>query len=231
MTRRIVAPTDFSDASDHALDLASRWAGPLAASVCVVHVAEDPLEPWESARQKLEDRTNRLTDRGIACEGKLIEGRGESGGIAEIASEPGDCILMATHGRSGLRRAVLGSWAESVLRQARCPVITLSTEASRPDALRRIVVGIDGSPASERALAAARDLSQTLGPAQLTLVHSVSAPPDIRPLFEEQGAALPEPDPREFESLLEPTLAALRSDALQFEVVSPFSKARALKSF
>jgi nucleotide-binding universal stress UspA family protein len=224
MERRIVAPTDFSDASDRALDLAASWSGPLAAEVCVIHVAGDPLEPWESARQKLEDRTARLTDRGIRCSGKLVQARDESGDVVDIARKPGDCILMATHGRSGLRRAVLGSWAEDVLRRASCPVITLSAEASRPDSLRTIVIGVDGSPASKRAREMAQTLSNALGPAKLLLVHSVAAPPDILPLFEEQGAPLPDPDPREFEPLLEPTLAALRANGLSPEVVAEYTR-------
>ncbi len=45
-----------------------------------------------------------------------------------------DLIVMATHGRKGLRRLVLGSVAERVVREAPCPVLTLSPKATRTKA-------------------------------------------------------------------------------------------------
>jgi nucleotide-binding universal stress UspA family protein len=52
----------------------------------------------------------------------------ESGGpvptLLDIASTPNDLLVMATHGPSGVRRTVLGSVAEGVLRRASGPVIT-----------------------------------------------------------------------------------------------------------
>jgi nucleotide-binding universal stress UspA family protein len=46
--------------------------------------------------------------------------------IVDVAKEIGaDLIVMGTHGRRGVRRALLGSIAEGVLRTAHCPVLTI----------------------------------------------------------------------------------------------------------
>jgi nucleotide-binding universal stress UspA family protein len=50
--------------------------------------------------------------------------------IAYANEQPLDLIVMASHGRSGIRRALLGSVAEYVLRHAKCPVLIVPTRAS-----------------------------------------------------------------------------------------------------
>lgn len=61
--------------------------------------------------------------KGLAAKKILLEGRAADE-IARLAKEQGyDLIVMGTHGRGGLKRLVLGSVAESVVRQAPCPVL------------------------------------------------------------------------------------------------------------
>jgi nucleotide-binding universal stress UspA family protein len=60
--------------------------------------------------------------------------------ILRVAEDDGcDLIVMGTHGRTGLRRLLMGSVAEQVLRQASCPVLTVKTpfpeSVSAPEAL------------------------------------------------------------------------------------------------
>jgi nucleotide-binding universal stress UspA family protein len=59
---------------------------------------------------------------------RSIEG-GVSDGIVDFASRTEcDLIVMGTHGRTGIKRAVLGSVAESVVRRAECPVLTVKAD-------------------------------------------------------------------------------------------------------
>lgn len=61
--------------------------------------------------------------KGLTPKKILLEGRAADE-IARLAKEQGyDLIVMGTHGRGGLKRLVLGSVAESVVRQAACPVL------------------------------------------------------------------------------------------------------------
>lgn len=144
--RRILVPTDFSDPSEGALDCARVMAGRFGASIHLLHVLEDlrvegPLgaevfvsESPETRSARLKDARERLayrlmpqdrTERQATCE--VIFGHC-AGAIAEYAEDNGfDLIVMGTHGRTGLRRVIMGSVAERVVRNAPCPVLTTRT--------------------------------------------------------------------------------------------------------
>jgi len=69
--------------------------------------------------------------------------------ICRVAAEQEcDLIVMASHGHSGLRRWVLGSVAEGVVRMAPCPVLLIRQPAPQSSRFQHILVPIDGSPAS-----------------------------------------------------------------------------------
>jgi acetoin utilization protein AcuB len=90
----------------------------------------------EAARKKLEEvATRRL--RGVKNE--LLTHMGEPAGaiLSAARRHAADMIVMATHGRRGLSRVVLGSVAEMVLRNAPCPV--LCTRRGEPD--KTVVAG------------------------------------------------------------------------------------------
>src|SRR5438093_13157908 len=136
----ILHPTDFSDSAAQAFSLAVDLARQFGAKLLVVHVAETlgpenvtfgeaaaQLQP-EGYRQRLLEQLHRqIPPPGpeIALEHLLLEGD-PARAIAQIARERSvGLIVMATHGRTGLRRILMGSVAEQVLRHADCPVLTL----------------------------------------------------------------------------------------------------------
>lgn len=63
-----------------------------------------------------------------------------------------DLIVVGSHGRTALGRFVLGSVSQRVLTEARCSVRIARGRIEEPDSAVRIIVGTDGSPASEEAL-------------------------------------------------------------------------------
>jgi len=87
-------------------------------------------------------------------------------------------IVMATHGRSGIRRWALGSVADKVLRATKRPVVLIRAKGARPDVrekgvLRKALVPLDGSKESERVVPYIANLASNLG-VEVTLLQVVA---------------------------------------------------------
>jgi nucleotide-binding universal stress UspA family protein len=87
-----------------------------------------------------------------------------------------DVIVMATHARSELSRLVLGSVAEAVVAHSPVPVVLARAGATRLTRIRSILVPLDDSPGSKRALASATRLARQYG-ARIELVTVVHGLP------------------------------------------------------
>jgi nucleotide-binding universal stress UspA family protein len=143
--RSILVPVDFSESSRRALEYASVLGGPVKAKIDVLHVWQVPsfLPPdaivsaadrtlelvklvQENADKELLRFASRAREDGIAIATTRSEPGIPSGTIVEIAKNGAyDLIVMGTHGRTGLSRALLGSVAERVVRSAPCAVLTV----------------------------------------------------------------------------------------------------------
>lgn len=133
--RRILFATDFSRASAVAFRAASRLAKSLGAKMTVLHVvppvysveASDAAAVRREAEQAATTHLARLRPaavRSLVGYGVVHEV------IAREAERIGaDLIIVGSHGRTGLRRALLGSVAAAVLRHAGCPVLTIPSGA------------------------------------------------------------------------------------------------------
>jgi len=145
--RKILAPTDFSDASRDGVQYALEMAEDQGAEVIVFHVDDYIPSPYwlknsaETVEKFIEDRKRDLgsfleenfshlltkleirkeADIGIVHE-KIVE---------KAAKENVELIVLATHGRTGFEHAFLGSVAEQVVRRATCPVLSIPPK-SRP---------------------------------------------------------------------------------------------------
>lgn len=159
MTRtisRILVPTDFSAASELALDYATTMADRFGASVHLLHVVEDPfvagalgtevyIGASPSVRDTLIDQAAERLARLVAPPDRerlhvtsevRVGFPAES--IRDVAQERQcDLILMGTHGRTGMAHLLLGSVAEKVVRQAPCPVMTVRSQAEAAMAAER----------------------------------------------------------------------------------------------
>lgn len=135
----ILLTTDLSDESKRAFAPAKELAGRLGLKIKLVAILEDlPFEPtggglmavypdrsqihkdWDRELQKLADGLG----RDVCPSAEVVDAVDVAGAIVEQARKDGaKYIAMATHGRSGLRRLLLGSVAELVIRHANVPVI------------------------------------------------------------------------------------------------------------
>ena len=88
----------------------------------------------------------RVEERGIAAAPVILE---------YARDEEVDLVVLATHGRRGVRRMLMGSVAEEVVRLAARPVLTVRPDGAQEhgEPPRRILVPVDFSDHSDRALA------------------------------------------------------------------------------
>lgn len=178
--KRILCPVDLTDLSIRPLvnaDAIARWYG---GRVTVLHVVPtfEPMELRAGAlfdpvqlvypmprEQVLEQLREALNTAGLASDNMDIAA--EAGEPAAVIVEQSvvtnsDVIVMASHGRSGLDRFLLGSVTEKVLRKAPCPVLTMpphAGEAPTGVAVHRILCAMDFSPGAMQALGFATDLA------------------------------------------------------------------------
>jgi nucleotide-binding universal stress UspA family protein len=143
--RTILHPTDFSPDSEHAYRVARALARDYKARLVVLHVLPAPpfIAPpereWLSGAADGKHPKEWARLRELSRHWRLRQGR-PAREIVTVAKGVGcELIVMGTHGRTGLRRALLGSVAEDVLRHAPCPVLTVRPElpAVSPPRTRR----------------------------------------------------------------------------------------------
>jgi len=133
----IIVPVDFSPASDGALAVASELAGLLEVPIELLHAVEpipyvqmaypiavDDGEFRAHAERRLDELANRMSSSHAIRRTIVVDTvEGAVAGAAERATQP--LVVMASHGHSGLARALLGSTTERLLRRAPCPVLVV----------------------------------------------------------------------------------------------------------
>jgi nucleotide-binding universal stress UspA family protein len=142
--KRLLCPTDFSDAAASAERQAATLARALGAELVLLHVAsENPLwretvgstqvrAVFEAQRKWAADtlaaRITALGAEGVSARSLVKVGVAWEEIVRAASDEHADLIVIGTHGRTGLDRLLLGSVAERVVRRAPCPVLSV-----RPD--------------------------------------------------------------------------------------------------
>ena len=139
---QILVPIDFSERSLRALAYGIGFAEKFNAEVRVLYVHEPTPQvsdmAWQGAdgssiddarlaeaKESLERVMKERVPGHVRAEASTRKGS-PTKKIVEYAEETNtDLIVMATHGRTGLSHALMGSVAEAVLRKAPCPVLSL----------------------------------------------------------------------------------------------------------
>lgn len=165
--KKILLATDFSESSRGAEGSALSLARSLDAAVLILHVVELPpgLDPEKSVRPDPDGPTlplreyvtmadsgalQQLTDAfraaGVAVSYLIEFGPIVATIIKHVQSAHSDLVVVGSHGRTGLRRAVLGSVAEQLVRKSPVPVLVVRREAedSIPDADEQVLIEPEG---------------------------------------------------------------------------------------
>jgi nucleotide-binding universal stress UspA family protein len=202
---RILLTTDFSDCAQHAFGPAADLARRLGAQVDLAHVSEFPPPPGaEIIGVSIDDYNRRLLARleetgrepvfqGLEVAPRLLSGYGPDA-VRRFQAERGhDLIVMATHGHSGLKHLLLGSFTEKVVRVADCPVLSVRGRNGdgAPLAVERILYPYDFSELSRSALEPVRFFASLFG-AEVHVFHVVFQEYLTVPSFPPEGALTPE---------------------------------------
>ncbi len=195
--RRILVPTDFSEASKQVLPYAVALARQFGAETTMVYVVPTAW-PAELSEMGILIEENRLFSEALTtlrqfrerefppdlkAETLVLAGRPYEK-LCEAARTMGtDLIITATHGHTGLAHLLMGSTAERIVRFAPCPVLTVRAQFIRvrfpetgPFSFSRIIVPVDFSEPSRQALLYAASLAKKLR-AAIQLVHVLEPSP------------------------------------------------------
>jgi nucleotide-binding universal stress UspA family protein len=149
MRRPILHPSDFSPASLPALRTATDLAKRMRRPLLIVHVMspvatfigdmyvspqvyDDLYRSMElRARKQLAALVAKARAQGARASGLLVEGPYHERILRAARARHAEMIVMGTHGRTGIKKVVLGSVAARVLAEARCPVLTVRGRSRR----------------------------------------------------------------------------------------------------
>ena len=190
--KNILFATDFSLCSNVALSYALSVARRYGATLHAAHVMPteaDMLylspESWQTASEEenqivgryvdqLENQLQSLPHRVLTPRGRVADALAEIVEGCQI-----DLLVLGTHGRTGVRKLLMGSVAEEVFRRAACPVLSVGPNVSRKPhreaEFHGILFATDFSPASLAALPYAISLAEE-DEARLWLLHVVEQP-------------------------------------------------------
>lgn len=187
-TQAITVGYDGSAASKHAVRWASVEAATRGSTLRIVSCYSVPVvaSPWipsipidleaieQSARDDVRAQVDELLGRypDLAVETAVV--LGQPGDTLVGLGPSSSMIVVGASGAGAARTAVLGSVAHDVARTAPCPVV-LVPEVEIVEEISAIVVGVDGSPSSERAVEWAIDEADLHG-AELRVVHAWEYP-------------------------------------------------------
>jgi len=196
MLDKLLFPTDGSDGAaavfDHALDVAEAHD----ATVHVLNVADTTRESVTQVRGRIVDALERAgaevvreaatrgRDRDVPTVTEVLQGEPYRTIVDYAETYDIDLVIMPTHGRRGLRRFLLGSTTERVVRRSEVPVLTV-----RPDddvtvryPYRTVLVPTDGSDPAHAALDVGLDVADAAGAAVhlLSVVDVTSLGVDVR---------------------------------------------------
>ncbi|HXT12607.1 MAG TPA: universal stress protein [Candidatus Angelobacter sp.] len=194
---QILVPVDFSKASRQAVKYAVALAETFDAGLHLLSVVEPVLfmsglermpialpsdaEMVSSAQHDLEELARQEIPATMTATLTVKKGKPPQVIIRAAAKLGVDLIVIPTHGRTGLKRVLLGSTAEQVIRHGPCPVLTLRRRVLArskhyadgvPTRIKRILVPVDFSTPSLRSLHYAISFAQIVK-ARLVLLHVV----------------------------------------------------------
>lgn len=196
MFRKLLVPVDGSITSLVAVSLAGRIApdgevtllharreGPLVTAAGLDAAIAAVTGAPSAARQRVQQVENEQSGEllaaaraslppGVTVTSDSQPGRAADQVLERLEREKFDAVLVGSRGRGLIARSLLGSVSDAVLRSAPAPVFVV-----RRDELRRFVVAVDGSEASQRATRAAGELARRTG-ASVLLIHCLEFPID-----------------------------------------------------
>jgi len=179
MYQRILVPLDGSELAEVALPYAEELAGKLGSEIILIHAAESPGKGQDEALQSYLKRmvnataqnamkhVSKLGAHEVKVRSQILVGDAAEALIDFAEKEAVELIVMATHGRTGIRRWALGSVATKMVTASNRPMVLIRAKGTRPDvreqgAVRKTLVPLDGSQTGEAIIPYVRELASKL---------------------------------------------------------------------
>jgi nucleotide-binding universal stress UspA family protein len=195
MFTKMLIPLDGSPVAEKVLPYARAIAGPLKIPVellAAVDIGEmgAQLTPGKAkfldtmvgdAERSSRNYLNSVAAKaaGVQITSRVVKGRAADVIIEQAAADKNTLIAMATHGRSGLNRWMLGSVTEKVLRGCENPLLIVrasdAIDADSKAALKTVIVPLDGSDVAERILPLVTSLARAMD-LDVVLVRAYNIP-------------------------------------------------------
>ncbi|MXY47170.1 MAG: universal stress protein [Chloroflexi bacterium] len=214
MFDHIVVPLDGSELSEVSLSYVAPLARKLGSKVVLLSAENDPYVEMfgggssvpqymmtsegqsmpTPSMDYLNNVCDRLASQGVRCEACVAEGAPAAAILRYIHKHCPDLVAMSTHGRSGMRRFVVGSITSTVLPRAGTAVLIVHPregESVPPTTFENIIIPLDMSERSENALPTAASLTAAL---ELNPTLVTCIPPTSRVYIGSVPALYPYPD-------------------------------------
>ena len=177
MFKQLLVSLDGASEAEAALQTAGALARPLDARISLVRVIDgqpgsgheaDAYLAWAASEPTVSERIGARIVSALPAHGNVADT------ILETARQQGaDMIVMATHGRGGLDRLLIGSVAQRVVERSPIPVLLQRPGAAGLPGLNTLLAPVDGTPGALVTLGLATALAQTCH-ARLVLVQAVT---------------------------------------------------------
>ncbi|MGA2369157.1 MAG: universal stress protein [Candidatus Korobacteraceae bacterium] len=229
---RILLATDFSSESQKALQCAISLAKRHQSTLFLTHVLAPEVSNMAAAEAwpALADIMRRNAEQSMAkleeTEGlhvlphEIILGSGDTWDAisAVVSDKTVDLIVMGTQGLGGIKKLFLGSTAETVIRHATCPVLTIGphVRSVSSDRFGHVFYATDFSSGSTRALTYALSRAKE-DRADLTLLHVIES----KPISESELLEWKQRDRDQLSQLLPPDADLAYKPEIEVEVGSP----------
>jgi nucleotide-binding universal stress UspA family protein len=195
--RHLLCPVDLSDPSAQALRYAAALSSVVDGDLTILHVrAAAAHQPGAGKSSDTSLETFASNVIGFPPSRRLLERQGEpvTAILTTAVDTASDIIVMGTHGRTGLRRLLLGSVAERVIRRSPVPVLTVppavGTKGEDSTSLASVLCSVDFSEPSSRAVDYAASIAAAAG-ARLLLAHVLEWSEEMEPLPSGKQSLLP----------------------------------------
>ncbi len=212
MFNHIVVPLDGSKLSEAALAYVAPLALRMNSKVVLLHADSDPYADMfgvqgagrdegslPNATDYLQSVSERLQSEGVQCETHHEVGAPAATILKYVDEHQPDLIALSTHGRSGVRRMVVGSVTTTILPRAQTPVLVIhppEDDIVPETTFQNLVIPLDMSERSEDVLPQAMELAEALSldTTLVTCIPSASqlyigAVPEVYPLSRRPDAA------------------------------------------